>query len=494
MWTDEAATWFSSIQSVSHLARGSSYVDVVFLPYYLFMHFWLGVSQSLWWMRLPSLLAGAATVQALVLLARRWLSLGWSVLAGLLLALNPLFAEWTIQARPYTAATLFAVLSTAALVSAIDRGGTLRWVRYGLASLCMLLLHLMALFVLAAQLVGVAIARRRSAWAGIAPTLGCVAVAVSPLAVIAAGETRQISWIPPVTPRTFLHALADVSGGRVEALALVICGILVAATIVSTPPGSERALGLAFGLAWGTVPVLSLVFVSFLRPLYLARYAVVCLPGVALIEAMGGWRAWTILTAPGRTRETSGPGTQASAAPGSVRRHDRRRWAVVMAAITGGAACVAGLALTVHTSQVLRQRYVYDDYRSAAAALSSDLLERPAPVAVIPNWSGVGFSYYATPSALAHALSGQAIRAYNRHSLDWQKVTLAPGSREPLQRSSVVGWPIGAKPGAPTARCAVGWAIGRGVAPSETFIIDGSSCRLSWVHYYGLAWVASAGG
>jgi mannosyltransferase len=493
MWTDEAATWFSSIQPVSHLVRNSAYIDVVFLPYYLFMHCWLGVSQSMWWMRLPSLLAGTATVGALVLLARRWLPLGWSVLAGLLLALNPLFAQWTIQARPYAAATLFAVLSTAALVSAIDRGGTLRWVLYGLASLCMLLLHLIAVFVLAAQLVGVAIARRRSAWAGMVSTLGCVAVAVSPLAVIAAGETRQISWIPPVTPSTFLHALADVSGGRAEALALVICGIIVAATIASTPPGSERALGFALCLAWGTVPVLLLVLVSFLHPLYIARYAVVSLPGVALVEAMGGWRAWAILTAPGRTREPSGSGTHAPTAVGAVHRHDHRRWGFAMAMIAGGAACVAGLALLAHTSHVLRQRYVYDDYRSAAAVLSSDLLERPAPVAVIPNWSGIGFSYYATPSALAHALSGQAIR-YNPHLLDWQKVALGSGTGEALQRSSVVGGPIGAKPGAPTARCAIGWAIGRGAAPSKTFIIDGSRCRLSRVHYYGLAWVASVGG
>ena len=494
MWTDEAATWFSSIQPVSDFVRNSTHVDVVFLPYYLFMHFWLGVSQSLWWMRLPSLLAGTATVEALVLLARHWLPLGWSVLAGLLLALNPLFTEWSMQARPYAAATLFAVLSTAALVNAIDRGGTLRWVRYGLASLCLLLLHLMAVFVLAAQLVGVAVARRRSAWRGIVSTLACVAVAVSPLAAVAAGETRQISWIPPATPRTFLHALADVSGGRAEALALVICGIIVAAIIVSAAPGSERALSSALCLAWGTVPVLLLILVSFLHPLYVARYAVVCLPGVALIEAMGGWRAWTILTALGRTRETSGPGTQASNAVGSVRRHDRQRWAFAMATITYGGACVAGLALLAHTSYVLQQRYVYDDYRSAAAALSNDLLERPAPVAIIPDWAGIGFSYYATPPALAHALNGQATRAYNRHLLDWQKVALDSGTGDPLQRSSVFGWPIGAKPGAPTARCAVGWAIGRGVAPSKTFIIDGSSCRLSRVHYYGAAWVASVGG
>jgi hypothetical protein len=143
---------------------------------------------------------------------------------------------------------------------------------------------------------------------------------------------------------------------------------------------------------------------------------------------------------------------------------------------------------------VLRQPYVYDDYRSAAAALSSDLLERPAPVAIIPDWAGVGFSYYATPPALAHALRGPATRAYNRHLLDWQKATLGSGTGEQLQRSSVLGWPVGAKPESPAARCAVGWAAGRGVAPATAFIIDGSSCRLSRVHYYGLAWVASAGG
>jgi len=209
---------------------------------------------------------------------------------------------------------------------------------------------------------------------------------------------------------------------------------------------------------------------------------------------MGGWRAWTILTARGRTGETSGSGMQGPTALGSVRRRDRRRWAFVMATIACAGACVAGLALLAHTSHVLRQRYVYDNYRSAAAALSSDLLERPAPVAVIPNWAGIGFAYYATPSALAHALSGQAVRAYNRHLLDWHKVTLGSGTGEPLQRSSVVGWPIASKPDVTTTRCAVGWAIGRDVAPSKTFIIDGSSCRLSRVHYYGLVWVASAGG
>ncbi|MBO0831893.1 MAG: glycosyltransferase family 39 protein [Actinobacteria bacterium] len=493
----ETATWFSSILPVSHIIGNSTYVDVVFLPYYLFMHFWLGVSQSLWWMRLPSLLAGAATVEALVLLARRWLPLGWSVLAGFLLALNPLFAAWTIQARPYTAAALFAVLSTTALVNAIQHGGMRRWTLYGLASLCMLLLHLLAVFVLVAQLAGVAIARRRSALVGMVATIGCVAIAVSPLAVKAAGEAKQISWIPPTTLGTFNEVLADVSGGHIAyEIALVICGLIVIASLAVTPTGSDRTLGFALCLAWGAVPALLLVLVSLLHPLYVSRYAVVCLPGVALTEALAGWRVWTILAVKRSPRYTSGSASQAPTGAGYVHRRHRQRWAFVAAAITCGAACLAGLGLLAHTSSDLQRRYYSDDYRSAAAALSKDLSERPAPVAIIPNTQGIGFSYYVTLPRLAHALAGPVLQAFNMRVLHWPGA-FAPGLRPAawLRYSSVVEWPIGTDPDPPAAQCAAGWAIGGGSAvPSKPFIIDGSSCRVYQVRHYGAAWVASLTG
>jgi mannosyltransferase len=493
LWTDEGDTWVQSVQPISNIIKNSWHVDVMFLPYYLLMHFWVEASQSAWWMRLPSLLMGAAAVAALALLARRWLPPVWSVVAGLLLALNPLFVQWTIEARPYAAATLFAVLSTAALVTAIHRPSALRWVRYGLASLCMLLLHLLAVFVLVAQLIGVAVARRRPAWRGMATTLACVAVAVSPLAVVAAGETTLISWVPPSTLRTFFSAVGDISGGPAEGAGLVICGIVLAAIIASSPAGSEEALSSALCLTWGALPPLLLVLVGFLHPLFVDRYTLVCIPGIALIEAMAGCRAWTVLTALGRTRGTSGPEMKAAAPVGSVDRHYRRRRTSIVAAIALGGAGVGGLALLASkTSQVLQERYYSDDYRSAAAALSSDLLKRPASILITPNWAGVGFSYYAAPPALAHALGEQATQALDQDRIDWQEVTLGPD--DSLPDSSLFRWPLGAERETPTAGCVLGWAIGRGIAPSTTFIVDGSRCRLSHVHYYGEVWVGSAGG
>jgi hypothetical protein len=495
MWTDEAATWINSTQPVSHIIRNSAHIDAMFLPYYLFMHLWLGVSQSLWWMRLPSLIVAALTVQALVLLAHRWLPVAWSVLAGFLLALNPLFVQFSMEARPYTAATLFAVLSMAALVTAIYRGSTLSWVRYGFASLCMILLHLMSVLLVASQLVGVAAARRRSAWRGMILTLACLAVVVSPLFVVAAGETEQISWMKPTTILKFASALYNLSGGPVEAVALVLCGIILVLIVVSSTPGSKTAFSSTLCLAWGALPPLLLILVSFLRPLFSDRYVLVCVPGIALIEAMGVRYAWAIVSTRRRAGETSGLGTRTSGPLGSVRRGSQRRWIGAVAMITCVGACLAGPALLINASQVLQERFNFgQDYRSAAAALSADLSTRPAPVVIIPDWSGVGFSYYVTPPALARVLRVQETQALNRHMLNWQNVTFISGAVESPQPISVLSWPIGATHENPKAGCEVGWAIGIGTPPLNRFIVDGSSCRLSQIRYYGEIWVAAAAG
>lgn len=482
MWTDEAATWISSIQPVWRIVDNSAHIDAMFLPYYLFMHFWLARSQSLWWMRLPSLIAGAATVQAVVVLARRWLPVAWSVLAGFLLALNPLFVMWSMQARPYTAMALFAVLSTAALVAVIRRGRG--WVRYGLAALGMIYLQLISVAMLAPQLAGLAAAGRRSAWRGLIGTLACVTVAVSPLALLAAGETGQISWIPRPTIGTFGQALLNLSGGPAEAVELVICGVVVAVLAACAAAGSETRFATALILAWGIGPPLLLLRASFLHPLYVDRYALVCVPGIALIEAMAIRHAWAVTSTLRRRWAT--PQTL------DLRGLARRRWTSALAVLTCVGACLASPALLINTGQVLQETYLYDNYRHAAAVLSADLSLRQAPVAFIPDWTAIGFSYYVTPSALARLLARQDSAALDRHVLDWDAATSSSGMVESPQRISVVSWPAGAAPGDLLSGCAVGWAVGRGAPPSTTFTVDGSSCLLTQIQYFGMVWVASA--
>jgi hypothetical protein len=336
-----------------------------------------------------------------------------------------------------------------------------------------------------------------------AVTLACVAAAVSPVAVVATGETRQIAWIPPPTLHYFSYALGDISGAAGQGAwqwkylvaGLVICWAILAWAIVTSTPGSQEVLGWATCLAWSVLPPLLLVLGSFVHPIFVDHYLLPCLPGVALVEAAAGWRAWSALTARGEAPASDlVTKVPVAATPvGSHRRRPRGASIALSVALVGAGGCGSAL-LATKAVDLLQQRYIVDDYRSAAAALSSDLAQHPGSVLIIPNWAAVGFAYYAAPPELARALADQASEALDHGEIDWQEVAFGSAPDSPVPGSSVLHWPVGAHREARRIRCPVRWVIGRGATPLTRFSIDGSSCRLSTVHYYGLVWVASAAG
>ena len=248
-----------------------------------------------------------------------------------------------------------------------------------------------------------------------------------------------------------------------------------------SPPGGTEALGYGLSLAWAAVPPLLLVVLSFLHPLFLARYMVVSVPGIALTEAMAGYRVWTFVAGRGRAidqgQSLDQAGLESQAPPVKS-----RIWASPGPAMTALLICGIVGAISLQATRVeLGESYYVDNYRSAAAALNRDLSERPAPVVITPNWAAVGFSYYASTPTLAAALVDPSSESL---TVDWQQ----------FPAGGLLSWPIGVKPVTHAGRCIIGWAIGRGTAPSQAFNVDGSSCRLYQVQYYGEVWVASVSG
>ena len=62
MFPDEGATLYSAHLSWSNLSAQSQHVDLVLLPYYVLIHFWLMVSESIVWVRALSLFAYLGTI------------------------------------------------------------------------------------------------------------------------------------------------------------------------------------------------------------------------------------------------------------------------------------------------------------------------------------------------------------------------------------------------------------------------------------------------
>ena len=84
--------------------------------------------------RAPSLVAAVLTTFLVVLLGCRLFDLATGVLAGLLLATNASFIEWSQYVRIYTVAALAAVVTTYLFVRATVRTDTRSWLVYGLAA------------------------------------------------------------------------------------------------------------------------------------------------------------------------------------------------------------------------------------------------------------------------------------------------------------------------------------------------------------------------
>ncbi|MFD8277431.1 glycosyltransferase family 39 protein [Streptomyces flaveolus] len=278
MWRDEAATWAAVHRTVPQLGNMLGQIDVVHGLYYLFMH---GVFQlfgdSLYTLRLPSVVATTGTAAVIVLLGSRLAGRYAGLAAGLSFALVPAVQQYAQEGRPYALVMLCVALASWLLVVSIDDPTAGHWAAYGAVALTAALLNWFSLLMLTAHAVSIVMTRpaRRTVrrWAVTACT---VVLCASPLIVASQAQSQQIAWIPPVKPSTLLSllltlfaGLACAWGARAETADRAAHGAQPTLTAVALP-----LLGL---------PPLLLLVVSFAQPVYQTRYVLFGYLGLALL-------------------------------------------------------------------------------------------------------------------------------------------------------------------------------------------------------------------
>ena len=103
--------------------------------------------------RLPSVLAGIATIPLVYAIALRTLGRRVALTAALLTAISPFLVYYSVEGRAYALATALVAASTLAMLIAIEGGGDRRrwWLAYAAFSCAAMLTHYTALYVLAVQ-------------------------------------------------------------------------------------------------------------------------------------------------------------------------------------------------------------------------------------------------------------------------------------------------------------------------------------------------------
>ncbi|WP_460037778.1 glycosyltransferase family 39 protein [Streptomyces cavourensis] len=312
VWRDEAATWQVARRSTAEIVQLLGNVDVVHGLYYLLMHglfelFGPGTAV----LRLPSVAATAVAAACVAALGHRlagpWAGLGGGVALGML----PAVQFYLQEGRPYALVAAGAGVSTLLLVTLLEgRGKAVHWIAYsGTVALCGLL-NWLSLMILPAHLLTLLLSGRNGrggrsgrsghdlggpgepgepgepggrggsggsgASAGLGKRWAAAAVAavacVLPLVLFSRSQSAQVSWIPPLT----WHMLI----GPVVLLAVGGAGALLDRRSPYRPGGPSAA---AVGLPLLVVPHLGLVGLSLIQPLFLDRYVLFSLLGLALL-------------------------------------------------------------------------------------------------------------------------------------------------------------------------------------------------------------------
>lgn len=394
---DEAVSVSAARHRLPDLAALLRHTDAPLGAYYLGLHGWLAFGRLLRlppteaWVRLPSLVAAVVAVGCTVAFAARYVGAPAAAVAGVLLAVHPTFAFYAQDARPYALATAATAGATLLYVRALDRPVPRRLAGYAIVAVAAVYLHLFAALVLLAHAV-VMVCRARPAGRWLV-TGSVVVVACAPLVVVSAGQTAEVSWIPPVTVGATASVLDHLYGGPpvlAALLAVLVAALAARRALRRTPhlrhvralrphwpsrgrnrlvrPGSVWSSGwdrlVRTGSVWSSgwavpigvavLPPALLVLADLVRPVLVARYALVALPATVV--------------------------------------------AVTGAAVRGGrvarVALAVALVAALGTTVVQQARpYKYEDFRAATDAVTD--AARPGDgVVFLPLSSRVGYQAY----------------------------------------------------------------------------------------------------
>lgn len=251
-------------------------------------------------LRLIPALCGIATVPVLYLLLTRLFDRRTAVVGAAALTVNAFFVAHAQDVRGYSMAAFLAALATLLFVMCVENPTTRRLALYVVAgaagcyahffSALVIGAHLLSLFLLPASLV---------AWRRLAGAHAAIAALCAPLAYFVLSNDRgQVDWILPTTGEIVLKNLYELAGhgGRWLFLAVAACVLLALVRLARTflASGRSRATWVqGLVVLWLFLPLLFVAGITFVKPLFVARFLLPALPGLSAAVAVGlAWLTW----------------------------------------------------------------------------------------------------------------------------------------------------------------------------------------------------------
>jgi len=354
--------------------------------YFILLGGWLQFGDSEAWYRALSVLFAVATVPVIYAIGARLFGTRAGLLAALLMALNAYHVRYSQEARSYSLAVFLVTLATWFLVRAVQDGRRRDWNWYVACGALAAYAHFYAVLAIAAHWVSLRLSRE-DASAEARPkrefkrAMKLMGLWTLPIWVfLITTGVGVLSWLrrPGWSELySFLTHYAGNAGAPLMLLYLTCILLALGAAVRSRNFRGDSLATWKYGLAfcWFFVPVAIVLAVTVAKPVFLARYLIIALPGLALMAASGMEsvrRNWLIL-----------PLAAAIAwlGIGGIRSYYEKDFDIVRADYRGAAAHVLanalpGDALLFHQANA---RYAYDYYAGRFAGAKA------RPVIVAPG-------------------------------------------------------------------------------------------------------------
>jgi mannosyltransferase len=318
-WFDECFSAEASRLSWGDFWRLMWWREANMSLYYVLLRGWLHFGFSPFFIRSFSVAVSLLALPVIYWLGRELFDRRVALIAVALLTFNAYHIRYAQEARSYSLLVLLTMLSSGFFVAMLRNPSRRNRWSYVLASVLAVYAHLYALLLVAAQWVFISLhgwQRKRTrhmqgfesqttlssvaleypiprTW--LPKTWGWIGVAVLPLLVFAAKTgAGPIRWITRPGLCDVLEFAEHLAGNAGLPLFLLYVGAGMAAIV---PQGKMTRLfhpGIAsdlwtrqFLLVWLLFPVLFTLLLSFVRPIFLGRYFIFCLPPLVILAAAG---------------------------------------------------------------------------------------------------------------------------------------------------------------------------------------------------------------
>jgi mannosyltransferase len=301
-WVDEALSVEFARLSWPRFVHLMQTRELNMLPYYLLLRVWIHLGTAEWIVRSLSVVCSIATLPILYRLGVRLFSVRVGQIGVALLALHPYHIRFAQEARGYSLMVLLVAASTLLLVRATEsssRHPVSVWSAYVATSVLAAYSHFYAGLAILAQWASLAIARPSGLrWRAVALSAAAIGILLVPLAAfVLLGHADPAAWIARPIARSVGHLVYSLLGGEKHAGARPLAYVVYAAALIASGAAARTAWRSsrhepgawhhALVIAGATLPIILVLTASIVKPIFVDKYLIECLPFTVLLLAVG---------------------------------------------------------------------------------------------------------------------------------------------------------------------------------------------------------------